>query len=58
MSAEKIDWTEIHRRMAAAEAAIAHDGRASGDETRAILKTRAEVLAREGDEGAARAGMP
>ena len=32
MSADRIDWTEIHRRMAAAEAAIAHDGRASRDE--------------------------
>ncbi|MGA2381277.1 MAG: chemotaxis protein CheW [Spirochaetia bacterium] len=52
MSAERIDWTEIHQRMAAAEAAIAHAGRASGDETRAVLKTRAEALARENDDGA------
>jgi purine-binding chemotaxis protein CheW len=52
MSAERIDWTEIHQRMAAAEAAIAHAGRASGDETRAVLKARAEALAREDDDGA------
>ena len=52
MSVERIDWTEIHRRMAAAEAAIAHVGWASRDETRAVLKARAEALARESDEGA------
>ena len=52
MSVERIDWTEIHRRMAAAEAAIVHVGRASRDETRAVLKARAEALARESDEGA------
>jgi len=52
MSAERIDWTEIHQRMAAAEAAIAQAGRASGDETRAVLKARAEALARENDDGA------
>jgi purine-binding chemotaxis protein CheW len=52
MSGQSIDWTEIHRRMTAAEAAIAHAGRASGDETRAVLKARAEALARAGDENA------
>jgi len=51
MSVERIDWTEIHRRMAAAEAAIAHVGRASREETRAVLKARAKALARESDEG-------
>ena len=52
MSAERIDWTEIHRRMAAAEAAIAHGGRASREKTKAVLKARAEALARESDDGA------
>ena len=50
MSAERIDWAEIHRRMAAAQAAIAQDSRASREETMAILKARAEALAREGDD--------
>jgi len=50
MSVEGIDWTEMHRRMAAAEAAIAHVGRASPDETKALLKARAEALARESEE--------
>jgi purine-binding chemotaxis protein CheW len=50
VNAERIDWTEIHRRMAAAEAAIAHVGRASRDKTRAVLKARAEALAHERDE--------
>jgi purine-binding chemotaxis protein CheW len=52
MSAGRIDWTEIHQRMATAEAAIAHAGRASSEETRAVLKARAEALARENDGGA------
>ncbi len=52
MSADKIDWTEIHRRMTAAEAAIAYGGRASREKTKAVLKARAQALARENDDGA------
>jgi len=44
MSASKIDWTEINRRMAAAEAAMGQ-GSATRDRTREILKARAESLA-------------
>jgi len=51
MSADRIDWAKIHRQMLAVEAAIAHDGRASRDKTRAVLKARAEALARENDDG-------
>ena len=47
MSAQRIDWAEIHQRMAAAEAAIARNGRATHDETLAILKARAKALARK-----------
>jgi purine-binding chemotaxis protein CheW len=51
MSAARIDWTEVHRRMAKTEAAIMRTGRASGEETRAVLKARAEALARGKSEG-------
>ena len=51
MSVERIDWTEIHGRMAAAEAAVEHIGRASREVTRTALRARAEALARESDEG-------
>lgn len=47
MSAQRIDWAEIHRRMATAETAIARSGRATRDETLAILKARAKAVARE-----------
>jgi len=50
MSASKIDWTEINRRMAAAEAAMSQ-GSATRDRTREILKARAESLAQERDAG-------
>ena len=49
MSAERIDWPEVHRRMAEAQAAIAHGSRASREQTIAVLKARAVALAREGD---------
>ncbi len=47
MSAQRIDWAEIHQRMAAAEAAIARNEHATHDETLAILKARAKALARK-----------
>ena len=47
MSAQRIDWAEIHQRMAAAEAAIARNGRATHDETLVILKARAKAVARK-----------
>ncbi|MGA9131499.1 MAG: chemotaxis protein CheW, partial [Candidatus Sulfotelmatobacter sp.] len=50
MSAERIDWAEVHRRMAAAEITNAFDGRAAYDKTKAILKERAKALARESNE--------
>jgi purine-binding chemotaxis protein CheW len=52
MSADRIDWTDVYRRMAAAQEEIAHASRASRSETRATLKARAEALARESGEGA------
>jgi len=55
MSAQRIDWTEIHQRMSAAEAAIAHDDHALRDKTRAILKARADALARMSDDEGSRA---
>jgi purine-binding chemotaxis protein CheW len=51
MSTEKIDWAGIHKRMAAAEAAIASVGHASRDQTGRVLKARAAILARQGDDG-------
>ena len=51
MITEKIDWASIHKRMAAAEAAMASVGHASRDETGRVLKARAEILARQGDDG-------
>ena len=50
MSASMIDWTEINRRMAAAEAAM-NQGNATKDRTGEILKARAESLAQERDAG-------
>jgi purine-binding chemotaxis protein CheW len=47
MSAQRIDWAEIHQRMAAAEAAIARNEHATHDETLVILKARAKALARK-----------
>ena len=47
MSAEAIDWGSIHRRMAAAEAAVARVGHASPERTAEILKARAVRLAAE-----------
>ena len=55
MSAQRIDWTEIHQRMSAAESAIAHDDHALRDKTRAILKARADALARMSDDEGSRA---
>jgi purine-binding chemotaxis protein CheW len=51
MSASRIDWTEINRRMAAAEAALAHGSNATRDQTLGILKARAAALAEEGHSG-------
>jgi purine-binding chemotaxis protein CheW len=51
MSGERIDWKEIHRRVEASRAAVARDGRASREETRKVLRARAEAMARERDEG-------
>jgi purine-binding chemotaxis protein CheW len=51
MSAARIDWTELHRRMAETEAVIAQAGRVSGEKTRSILKSRAVELGREIDDG-------
>ena len=51
MSNGMIDWTDVYRRMAAAQEAISRVGRASRGETRAILKARAEALARESGTG-------
>ncbi|CAA9890861.1 Chemotaxis protein [Candidatus Methylobacter favarea] len=42
-----IDWQEIGQRMKAARAAIEHDWSPSPDESRQILKTRAQQLAQE-----------
>jgi purine-binding chemotaxis protein CheW len=47
MSTERIDWPEIHRRLAASQEALTRDARLTGDVADAILKTRAESLARE-----------
>jgi purine-binding chemotaxis protein CheW len=47
MSAKRIDWEAIHRRMAQAETAVAHTERRSREETAAVLKARAADLARE-----------
>jgi purine-binding chemotaxis protein CheW len=52
MGAARIDWTEVHRRMATAEAVIMRTSRTSGDEARAVLKARAEALARGSRESA------
>lgn len=41
-----IDWAEVHRRLAAAEAAIASGGRVSREETAKALRARAEALGR------------
>jgi len=47
MSTARVDWAEIHRRMAAAQEALARDERPESGVARAILKKRAELLARE-----------
>ena len=54
MIRDTIDWTEIHRRMAAAETAIANEGRGSRDKTKAVLKARADALARSDEKAYAR----
>lgn len=43
----KIDWAEINRRLAAARAAIEHAAAPDAEETRRILKQRAQAMARE-----------
>jgi purine-binding chemotaxis protein CheW len=50
VSAQSIDWTDIHRRLAAAEEAVAHNGGATRGDAKAILKARAMALARKVDE--------
>jgi len=42
-----IEWTEIHKRLAAARTALDRGTAPSPDETRNILKARAQALARE-----------
>ena len=52
MSVGSIDWGEVRRRVAEAGEALAPKSRASREQIEAILKARAEALARESDEGA------
>ncbi len=42
-----IDWRAVHQRLAAARAAVEHMGAPNAEETRRILKARAQALARE-----------
>ncbi len=44
---EAIDWRAVHQRLAAASAAVEHMGAPNAEETRRILKARAQALARE-----------
>ncbi len=52
-SAGKIDWPEVNRRLQAARAAIEHAAAPDTEETRRILKLRAQALAREVEATAA-----
>jgi purine-binding chemotaxis protein CheW len=45
--ASRIDWSEIHRRLERAEAALEQKTNPAPDEKKAILKARAKALARE-----------
>lgn len=45
-----INWTEIHKRLEAVNKAIETGFRQSGEEQAAILKKRAEILAKESEE--------
>jgi len=47
-----MDWSEIHRRLASAQEALAGGMAPSPEERRAILKARARVLAREPEKDA------
>ena len=47
MSDRRIDWDEIHRRLDAVDAAIGGGYTPSPEESKRILKRRAEILARE-----------
>ena len=52
MSDRRIDWDEIHRRIDAVGAAIEGGYTPSPEESKRILKRRAEILAREKAEKA------
>jgi purine-binding chemotaxis protein CheW len=43
----RIDWSEVHRRLERAQAALEQRTTLTPDETKAILKARAKALARE-----------
>lgn len=46
-SASAVDWTEIHRRLAAARAAVEQEWAQNPEEKKKILKARAQALARD-----------
>lgn len=48
-----IDWTEVHKRLATARAALEQGTAPSPDETRKSLKARAQALAREREDDVA-----
>lgn len=50
MSSKQIDWAELHRRMAAATAALENGWAPSPEEQQRILEKRAEALAQEGEK--------
>jgi len=47
IAAKTIDWSEIHRRLERAQAALEQAAIPTPDERRKILRARAKVLARE-----------
>jgi purine-binding chemotaxis protein CheW len=52
MSGERPDWPEIHRRISAAHLGGVQDVPADSDAARAVLRSRAEALSREGQDAA------
>lgn len=51
--AARIDWVEVNRRLEAVRAAVEHAAAPDAEETRRILKRRAQALARETEATAA-----